>query len=99
MYIHLALCQQTRLLTNLSKIFPLALFSLYYILFIFVKYKNVLKLFRNLNFWWQLNHSNVEHVRIVIDQNQECDQNNNTASFLIVSLITSIKMKHYIVRL
>ncbi|CAF5201292.1 unnamed protein product, partial [Rotaria magnacalcarata] len=41
----------------------------------------------NLNFWWQLNNSNFEHVRIVIDQNQECDQNNNTTSFLIRKVI------------
>ncbi|CAF4422348.1 unnamed protein product [Rotaria sp. Silwood2] len=34
--------------------------------------------------WWQSNDSNIEHVRIVIDQNYESDQNNNTASFLIV---------------
>lgn len=41
--------------------------------------------FRTLRSWWQLNDSNIEHVRIVIDQNYESDQNNNTASFLIVS--------------
>ncbi|CAF3618544.1 unnamed protein product [Rotaria socialis] len=37
--------------------------------------------------WWQLNDSNIEHVRIVIDQNYESDQNNNTASFLIRKVV------------
>ncbi|CAF1289395.1 unnamed protein product [Rotaria sordida] len=41
--------------------------------------------------WWQSNHSNIEHVRIVIDQNYESDHNNNnnnnTASFLIRKVI------------
>ncbi|CAF3965102.1 unnamed protein product [Rotaria sordida] len=41
-----------------------------------------------LNFWWQLNSLNIEHVRIVIDQNQEYDQNNNTTSFLIRKVIS-----------
>ncbi|CAF5113759.1 unnamed protein product [Rotaria magnacalcarata] len=44
-------------------------------------------LFRTLRSWWQLNDSNIEHVRIVIDQNYESDQNNNTASFLIRKVI------------
>jgi hypothetical protein len=50
--------------------------------------------FSNLSFWWQLNSSNIEHVRIVIDQNYESDHNNNTTSFLIVSLMTFIKWEH-----
>ncbi|CAF1048178.1 unnamed protein product [Rotaria sp. Silwood1] len=40
-----------------------------------------------LHTWWQSNRSNIEHVRIVIDQNYESDQNNNTASFLIRKVI------------
>ncbi|UJR32084.1 hypothetical protein I4U23_019552 [Adineta vaga] len=42
-----------------------------------------------LNSWWELNCSNTEHVRIVIDQNQESDQNNNTntTSFVIRKVI------------
>lgn len=41
--------------------------------------------FRALSFWWQINSSNIEHVRVIIDPNQESDQNNNTPSFQIVS--------------
>ncbi|CAF1674713.1 unnamed protein product, partial [Adineta ricciae] len=39
----------------------------------------------NLDSWWKLNSSNTERVRVVIDQNQELDQNNNnsTPSFVI----------------
>ncbi|CAF0745584.1 unnamed protein product [Adineta ricciae] len=37
--------------------------------------------------WWQLNNSNIEHVRIVIDRNSELDQNNTTPSFLIRKVI------------
>jgi hypothetical protein len=50
--------------------------------------------FRTLSFWWQINSSNIEHVRVVIDQNQESDQNNNTTSFVIVSLMTFIKQEY-----
>ncbi|CAF3630906.1 unnamed protein product [Rotaria sp. Silwood1] len=43
-----------------------------------------------INFWWQLNNSNIEHVRVVIDQNQDYDQNNNnnTTPFLIRKVIS-----------
>jgi hypothetical protein len=44
-----------------------------------------LSLFRTLSYWWHMNNSSIEHVRIVIDQNQESDQNNNPTSFVIVS--------------
>lgn len=50
-----------------------------------------MSVFRNLSIWWQLNTSNIEHVRIIINQNHESDQNNNTTSFLIVSLMMYIK--------
>jgi hypothetical protein len=40
-----------------------------------------------------MNSSAIEHVRIVIDQNQESDQNNNTTSFLIVRFIKNDKNK------
>ncbi|CAF0778650.1 unnamed protein product [Adineta steineri] len=41
-----------------------------------------------LHFWWQLNSSNIEHVRVVIDQNSDTDHNNNTPSFLIRKVIS-----------
>ena len=51
----------------------------------FVYKNNVLNFFRALHFWWQLNSSNIEHVRIVIDQNYESVQSSNRTSFLIVN--------------
>jgi hypothetical protein len=52
-----------------------------------------MSIFRTLSYWWHMNSSAIEHVRIVIDQNQESDQNNNTTSFLIVRFIKDDKNK------
>ncbi len=52
-----------------------------------------MSIFRTLSYWWHMNSSAIEHVRIVIDQNQESDQNNNTTSFLIVRFIKNDKNK------
>lgn len=41
--------------------------------------------FRALSFWWQINSLNIEHVRVIIDQNQESDSNTNTPSFVMVT--------------
>jgi hypothetical protein len=41
-----------------------------------------------------VNNSNIEHVRVVIDQNQESDQNNNTTSFVIVSFRKFIEREY-----
>ncbi|CAF3314219.1 unnamed protein product, partial [Rotaria sp. Silwood2] len=47
--------------------------------------------FRTLNFWWQLNSSNIEHVRVVIEQNQEYDLNNNNTTSLLIRKVISIR--------
>ncbi|CAF1175821.1 unnamed protein product [Adineta steineri] len=45
-----------------------------------------------LNIWQQLNTSNVEHVRVLIDQNQEPDQNNNnTTTLFVIRKVISIR--------
>ncbi|CAF3276724.1 unnamed protein product [Rotaria sp. Silwood2] len=44
-----------------------------------------------LNFWWQLNSSNIEHVRVVIEQNQEYDLNNNNTTSLLIRKVISIR--------